>query len=276
MATYGDPQIQNITEITSSAGEPVLQFATPSGATGNLLVSVPDGAMPAAVIQVESTEPNSDLVLLGKGTSGFSVGNESVLTGGQMFLAVGAEDSTPANGLQVTATNAGSAVRVKAVSDTETDVTLEIGGQGAGFIHASQDIKYSQSPSWIKYPKTFAVTTYIPSGFSSTPIFTAPLQMVLLHAVERHATAGTDGSPVWLNLTIDDSGTAIGGGSPCLTNNTNNGFDMKGTANTVQTGTFSGTPGVTLTANQTISAKFSGVTTSLAGVFVTLCFAYYD
>lgn len=88
---------------------------------------------------------------------------------------------------------------------------------------------------------------------------------------EVHATAGSDGSAVNLQITKDTGTAAPGAGTDLLTNNTNAGFDMKGTANTVQNGTLTGTTAsLQLAAGDRLSLDFAGTVTALAGVVVTV------
>lgn len=63
--------------------------------------------------------------------------------------------------------------------------------------------------------------------------FTAPFSGVFMGATEVHQTAGSDGSAVGLNIEHLTGTQASGAGVALLQTN----FDMKGTANTVQTGT---------------------------------------
>jgi len=88
---------------------------------------------------------------------------------------------------------------------------------------------------------------------------------------EIHATAGTDGSAVNLQVTKDTGTDAPGAGTDLLTNNTNAGFDLKGTANTVQNGALTGTTAtLQLAAGNRLSLDFAGTVTSLAGLVVTV------
>jgi hypothetical protein len=95
------------------------------------------------------------------------------------------------------------------------------------------------------------------------------------YVVERvdyiHATAGSDGSAVNLQVKKCTSTQAPDAGSNLLTNNTNAGFNCKGTAATVQNGTLTGTAATkTLAAGNRLSLDFTGTTTALAGVAVTI------
>lgn len=56
-----------------------------------------------------------------------------------------------------------------------------------------------------------------------------------------------------------------------LTNNANAGFDLKGTANTVQTGTLTATTAdLQLATGDRLSLDFAGTLTDLAGLLVTV------
>lgn len=88
---------------------------------------------------------------------------------------------------------------------------------------------------------------------------------------EVHATAGNDAGAVTLQVTKDTSTNAPGAGTDLLTNNSNAGFDLKGTANTVQTGTLTATTtALQLAAGDRLSVDFAGTLTTLAGVVVTV------
>lgn len=85
-----------------------------------------------------------------------------------------------------------------------------------------------------------------------------------------HATAGSDGGSVNVQVTKDTGTNAPGAGTDLLTNNTNAGFNCKGTANTVQAGTLTGTTAsLQLAAGDRLSVDFAGTVTALAGVHIT-------
>lgn len=88
---------------------------------------------------------------------------------------------------------------------------------------------------------------------------------------EVHSTAGSDGGAVNLQITKDTSTNAPGAGTDLLTNNSNAGFNLKGTANTVQTGTLTGTvASLQLAAGDRLSVDFAGTLTAVDGVTVTV------
>jgi hypothetical protein len=101
--------------------------------------------------------------------------------------------------------------------------------------------------------------------------FIAPVACKVVRIDEVHATAGNDAGAVNLQITKDTATNAPGAGTDLLTNNTNAGFSLKGTANTVQNGTLVATAGVTtLAAGDRLSADYAGTLTTLAGVCVTV------
>lgn len=102
-------------------------------------------------------------------------------------------------------------------------------------------------------------------------IFIANRAYQVKSVTEVHSTAGSDGSAVNLQVTKDTATDAPGAGTDLLTNNTNAGFDLKGTANTVQTGTLTATAAALLLAiGDRLSLDFAGTLTALAGLVVTI------
>jgi hypothetical protein len=89
----------------------------------------------------------------------------------------------------------------------------------------------------------------------------------VVSVTEVHSTAGTDGSAVSVAVKKASSTTAIGSGTNVLTST----FNLKGTANTVQTGVLSATAADSVLASgDRLGLDFTGVTTSLAGGVVTI------
>ena len=98
----------------------------------------------------------------------------------------------------------------------------------------------------------------------------APFPCEVIGVTEIHEVAGTDGSAVTVNLERLQGTEAPDAGDDLLTNNSNAGFDLKGTANTLQTGTLVGTSAVQLAAGNRLGAAFAGTITSLAGTVMTV------
>ena len=101
-------------------------------------------------------------------------------------------------------------------------------------------------------------------------IFIANRTYKVLFVSEVHAVAGNDGGAVNLQLTLDTGTAAPGAGTDLLSNNANAGFDLKGTANTVQVGTFVSQGGLYMFSGDRLSLDFAGVLTTLSGLEVTI------
>lgn len=102
-------------------------------------------------------------------------------------------------------------------------------------------------------------------------IFTADRAYQVVSVTEIHATLGTDGSAVNVQLTKDTGTNAPGAGTDLLTNNTGAGFDLKATINTLQTGALTATlASLQLAAGDRLSLDYAGTITALAGVQVTV------
>jgi len=130
----------------------------------------------------------------------------------------------------------------------------------------------------VKAGRIATETWHAPSSAFGTDsvVFIAPVPCQLLAVSEVHSTAGTDGSPVSLQVTKDVTTDAPGAGTDLLSNNSNVGFDLKGTANTVQYGVFKTTAGILdLNRGDRISIDFAGTETALVGTTVTLLL-YFD
>jgi hypothetical protein len=85
---------------------------------------------------------------------------------------------------------------------------------------------------------------------------------LVVGAVEVHSTAGTDGGAVTLDVVVDPTTGAPGGGTSVLTAP----FNAKATANVVQTAAI--VAGSKILPGQRLSLKVTGTTTSLAGVII--------
>jgi hypothetical protein len=88
---------------------------------------------------------------------------------------------------------------------------------------------------------------------------------------EVHATAESTAATLRVQVTKDTSTNAPGAGANLLTNNSNAGFDLKATANTVQSGTLTATGAdLILAAGDRLSVDFSAAATEGAGVTITV------
>lgn len=100
-------------------------------------------------------------------------------------------------------------------------------------------------------------------------IFVATQACKIIAISESHAVAAGGASA--LQVTKDTGTTAPGAGTDLLTNNTNTGFDLNATANTVQVGALVATAAtVTLAAGDRLSIDFAQAIQSTAGLTITI------
>lgn len=119
----------------------------------------------------------------------------------------------------------------------------------------------------------FCVYRSVESTAADQCLYIANKPMKVAAAYYAHSTAGTNGSAVNVQVTKDTSTNAPGAGTDLLTDNTNAGFNCKGTINIVQTGTLTGTAAsLILAASDRVSVDFAGTLTALAGVIIVVVF----
>lgn len=177
-------------------------------------------------------------------------------------VAITAGSATSANGATITltagagggGTNAGGSVNLVSGAAVSTGIpgTVQINGNSA-----------LVCPSYY-FTGTPAATDQV--------FFIATRSYLVVSASEIHSAAAGGASALQL---VKDTGTdAPGAGTDLLTNNTNTGFDLSATANTVQTGTLTATIATkTLAAGNRLSVDFANAIQSSAGVVVTACLA---
>lgn len=118
------------------------------------------------------------------------------------------------------------------------------------------------------------VNWFAPTAAYSTDrvIFTAPYDCVLVAANEVHAVAGSDPGSVNVQLTRDTGTTAPGAGTDLLGNSSNAGFNLKGTANTVQHASFKAGASRKFVKGDRLSVDFAGTQTAVDGMCITVIF----
>lgn len=99
--------------------------------------------------------------------------------------------------------------------------------------------------------------------------FVATRPFLVVSVSEVHAVAA--GGASVLQVTKDTSTNAPGAGTDLLTNNTNTGFDLNATANTVQVGTLVAAATRTLATGDRLAYDFAQAIQSSIGVVVTVC-----
>lgn len=224
-------------------------------------------------------------VVAGAG-SGSSAGGGVALTGGAGGAtgAGGALSLTSgAGGATSGAAGAISLAVGSATSANGSSITISAGA-GAGSTNAGGDVNLVPGA---------AVSTGIPGKiklngdanlmcasyyFTGTPaatdqvFYVATRPLIVTSVSEVHSAAAGGASA--LQVTKDSTTSAPGAGTDLLTNNTNTGFDLAATANTVQNGTLSATIAtLTLAAGDRLAVDFANAIQSSAGVVVTACMA---
>lgn len=116
-------------------------------------------------------------------------------------------------------------------------------------------------------PQEMVVTFPLDATSVDGNIFIADDAWVVTSIEEVHSTAGNDGSAVTLMVDKCTGTEAPGSGTDMIQST----LDLKGTANTVQTGTLSATPAdYTLADGDRIAIDVSGALTTLAGGIVVI------
>jgi len=120
-----------------------------------------------------------------------------------------------------------------------------------------------------KSPDGVTCATYAPSG---TPAATDAVFFIATRAYNIVSISAvfsvTAGGASKLQVTKDTATDAPGAGTDILTNNTNTGFDLALTANTVQVGTFAAT---SLAAGDRLAVDYAQAIQNTAGLVVTAC-----
>ena len=128
----------------------------------------------------------------------------------------------------------------------------------------------------VKSADGLVCTTFAQMGTLSSPanaaFFVATRPYKLVTVSEVHSTAA--GASEALMLEKDTGTTAPGSGTALLTNNTNTGFNLNATANTVQVGALVATAAsLALATGDRLAMKFTGSATATANLALTACLA---
>lgn len=133
------------------------------------------------------------------------------------------------------------------------------------------ELSISNGTSWV-YPFRQDVVYRATLADGAFYVATRPVKVIAISEV--HAVAGDDVGAVNVQVTKDTGTQAPGAGADLLTNNSDAGFNLKGTANTVQAGTLTATEAdLVLAAGDRLSLDFAGTLDTLAGVVVTVTIA---
>lgn len=256
--TGGNPGATGIGGAASVAGG--IGGAT-SGAGG--AASVTGGAATA------SNSAGGAASLIGGAGSGSSAGGAVTITSG----AAGATGVAGAINIAVGGTTAGAGSSITATAAAGVgstngggDVNLVPGAAAGAGIPGKVKVNGDANLMCASY-----YFTGTPAA-TDTVFYIANRPMIVTSASEIHSAAAGGASA--LQLVKDTSTNAPGSGTDLLTNNTNTGFDLAGTANTVQNGTLNATiANLTLAAGDRLAVDFANAIQSSAGVVVTACMA---
>lgn len=125
--------------------------------------------------------------------------------------------------------------------------------------------------STLKSTDGLTCATATPATATDAVFFVATRPYIVVSVSEVHAVAA--GGASVLQVTLDTSTNAPGAGTDLLTNNTNTGFDLNATANTVQVGTLVAAATRTLATGDRLAYDFANAIQSSAGVAITACMA---
>ena len=118
---------------------------------------------------------------------------------------------------------------------------------------------------------TAQFSSFLTSGVASQSFFVAPAPIQILSVQEVHSTLGTDAGTVTGSVEKLTGTQAAGAGAAVVSTTAN----LKGTNNTVQSLTLSGTAAnLLLDTGNRLGFVLSGTATSVAGLVVTVLFRY--
>lgn len=225
--------------------------------------------------------------LVGGAGSGSAAGGAASLTGGAGGATGAGGALTLTSGAGGSSSGAAGAVAISAGSATSANganVTITA-GSGAGGTNAGGSVNLVPGaavstgiPGQIKVngDANLMCSTFAPMGAPAAAtdtvfyVATRPLYVVSASAVFAVAAGGASK----LQVTKDTSTNAPGAGTDLLTNNTNTGFDLNGTPNTVEAGTLVSTVATkTLAAGDRLAVDFADAIQSSSGIAVTVCMA---
>jgi hypothetical protein len=254
------------TELVDTSGnESITTTATASAVTHFNVTNAATGG--TALLQVESSDTDSGMTIASKGNStialdsaGVKLNNAQDLQDANGYALIG---FTQAAGLGVNNINVGNALMGSSPSITveglNTDIDLILSGKGTGSVKANGNIVTG-----------LVETSYIVKDDPTTAAFfvaSRAYEVVAISCVFAIAA----GLAAAVQVTKDTATEAPGAGVDLLTNNTNTGFDLNATANTVQAGSLTGTgASLQLAAGDRLSIDVSGTATAVTGVAITV------
>ncbi len=151
---------------------------------------------------------------------------------------------------------------------TDKALVVQQSGSDKFAVQADGTVLYNGTAGLVSATYTTGTT----AAATDFAFYVAPRAMKVIAISQVHAVAAGGASA--LQVTKDTGTDAPGAGTNLLTNNTNSGFDLNATANTVQTGSLSATPAnLLLAAGDRLSVDYANAIQSSAGVVVTVLLA---
>jgi hypothetical protein len=168
-------------------------------------------------------------------------------------------------------------INITPKSGKTTVVTRSIAFNGGATVPTGQTIAVTDADAvtvgGVKVPQTLTVNYRCGAAATclSSSIFVADNAYQITGVNVVWGTAESTASNLRVQVEKLTSTTAAGSGTALLTNNSNNGISVKGTANTVTAGTLTATTGsLQLAAGDRVGVKFETSGTELASVVVTV------
>jgi hypothetical protein len=262
--SFGDAATDTLalTGLTTVATDQKIQFRDTgifinSGANGKLTISA-DGSSTDDITLAGTVTVNDDMVLADNkdlalgGTGTFATGTGTVSLNGDVTVA--ADKDIGMSGTATFTTGTG-AIALNGTTTVATAKTLAVTDADALTV------------AGVIVPQEMVVTFPLDASSVDGNIFIADDAWIVTSIEEVHSTAGNDGSAVSLMVDMCTGTEAPGSGTDMI----QAVIDLKGTANTVQTGTLSATPAhYTLADGDRIAIDVSGALTTLAGGILTI------
>lgn len=264
-AVLDDLRFSDLGSLSDANGNEIVQFDAVASAVNQIRVAN-SAASSGPTVSAQGDDTNINLNLSSKGTGDVEIKSDNSARTMARFNAV----TSSQNFFQFTTSQAGNAIVFDAVG-SDTDITMDINPKGTGTIDigAADDL----TVGGVIVPQAIEVTFHAQAATAMVDqsFFVANQAYEVTAIKEVHAVAEASAGSLKIQVTKDTSTNAPGGGTDLLTNNTNTGFDGKATANTVQTGTLTGTgASLQLAAGDRLSVDFEAAATELVGVTITV------
>lgn len=235
-------------------------------ATGRLVLSnATADSNNTVAAELQGSATNISLFYRVKGTGSFSVGD----AGDETMFSVSKQGSGNAvAGLDIaTPVAADNALRIAANSQSLTDLSIEVQPMGNGKFRSSKAFQTvsENASAWANLLSVIPFPLRVGNSVTTHTAFIADRRWRIVKAQAIFSQAGSDGGAVTLDITSETGTGAPGSGSTVLAST----FDLKATANTVQT-VNAANSNTTIASGSRLSFKVTGTPTDVQGLFVVL------